>query len=130
MKEDVHSIAAAYVREFTKKHGTTVPRVQHGNTRFHASSVYEDIDIHRFVAKVKDECAMRYEIGDVNDLPKGLVLKMGHKYYYGMKGNEVKWTYDIYLAHAFAPENVEPWVKQLESLGFKTTIFPAPPKRD
>ena len=130
MKEDVHSVAAEYVKELKEKHGMKSTRVLHSTTRFRTASIYDDVDIHKFVARVKNEYEMRYEIGDVNDLPKGLVLKNGHKFYYGMKGNEVKWTYDIYLAHPFAPENVEPWVKQLESLGFPTTIFPAPPKRD
>jgi hypothetical protein len=122
--DSVHSLAEQYLRELHGK-GMTGHRVVHGD-KCKCEPAYIE-DTRAFVARIEREQSERYEASEV---PMWFVLKSGHKYFYALKGHEIKWTYDINLAHTEHAFTVEGLICLLESYNVEVTKFPAPEKRD
>lgn len=121
MNDDVHSVAEAYLKDIG---ATNIPHVIHG-TRFKASAYVETP--RQFTKRIEMEKEKRYEVDVV---PEKFVVKSGHRYFYGFKGEEAKWTYDSKLAFVFNEVGVGMALDELESLKFEVTKYPAPVTTD
>lgn len=121
MREDVHTLAEAYLKELHAE-GRTGHRVIHSD-RCKCEPAYIE-DTLAFVRRVQEEHKnRRYE---VKDLPTRYVLMSGKKYFYDFKGHEIMWTYDINLAHTEHAFTVEGLICLLESYDVEVTKLPAP----
>lgn len=117
---DVHTLAERYLMHLSKT-GMASTKVFHGDK---AHTPYADeqqiTESYLWQLSAEFKASKRF---DVDDIPQKFVLKYGHKYFYGLKANEPKWTYDIKLALAVDRILADEWLRQL---GKDVTIFPAP----